>query len=77
MDILPYSLSLPPTAWVSGTESSAQRKQRKTRSKRAGTFISCTAGSGEKIIKEEAKNVCTRLHSGTRLSVINEVDNTA
>jgi hypothetical protein len=32
MDMLPYSLSLPPTAWVSGTKSSAQRKWRKTRS---------------------------------------------
>ena len=52
----PYSLSLPPTAWVSGTKSSAQRKRRKKRSKRARTFISCAVGSGEKIIKEEAKN---------------------
>jgi hypothetical protein len=75
MDMLPYSLSLPPTAWVSGTESSSQSKPRKTRSKRAGTFTSCAAGSGEKIIKEEAKNVCERPHSGIRLSVINEVDN--
>ncbi len=32
-------------------------------------------GSGEKIIKEEAKNACARLHSGIRLSVIDEVDN--
>ena len=31
-------------------------------------------GSGEKIIKEEAKNACAR-HSGIRLSVIDEVDN--
>ncbi len=70
----PYSLSLSPTAWVSGTKCSAQRKQRKTRSKRAETFISCAMGSGEKIIKEEAKNTCAR-HSGIRLSVIDEVDN--
>jgi hypothetical protein len=75
MDMLPYSLSPPPTAWVSGTKSSAQRKQRKTRSKRAGTFISCAVGSGEKIIEEEAKNACARPHSGIRLSVIDEVDN--
>ncbi len=75
MDMLPYSLSLPPTAWVSGTKSSAQRKQRKTRSKSAGTFISCAVGSGEKTIKEEAKNMCARPHSGIRLSVIDEVDN--
>jgi hypothetical protein len=75
MDMLPYSLSLPQTAWVSGTKSSAQRKQRKMRNKRAGTFIGCAVGSGEKIIVEEAKNPCARPHSGIRLSVIDEVDN--
>jgi hypothetical protein len=76
MDMSPYSLSLPPTAWVSGTKTSAQRKRRKKRSKRAGTLISCAVGSGEKIIKEEAKNeCCARPHSGIRLSIINEVDN--
>jgi hypothetical protein len=76
MNMLPYSLSLPPTAWVSGTnKSSAQRKQRKKRSKRAGAFISCAVGSGEKIIKEEAKNKCAKPHSGIRLSIIDEVDN--
>ncbi len=32
-------------------------------------------GSGENLIKEEAKNVCVRPHSGIRLSVINKVDN--
>ncbi len=74
MDMWLYSLSLPPTAWVSGTKSSAQRKRRKTRSKRAGKFISCAVGSGEKIIEEEAKNECARPRSGIRLSVINEVD---
>jgi hypothetical protein len=68
MDMSPYSLSLPPTAWVSGTKCSAQRKRRKTRSKRAGTFISCAVVSGEKIIEEEAKNACAR-HNGIRLSV--------
>jgi hypothetical protein len=31
-------------------------------------------GSGEKLIKEEAKNACARPHSGIRLSVINKVD---
>ncbi len=76
MDMSPYSLSLPPTAWVSGTKTSAQRKRRKKRSKRAGTFISCAVGSGEKIIKEEAKNeCCARPHSGIRLSITDEVDN--
>ena len=64
-----------PTAWVSGTKRSAQRKWRKKRSERARTFISCAMESGEKIIKEEAKNACARPHSGIRLSVIDEVDN--
>jgi hypothetical protein len=32
-------------------------------------------GSGEKIIKEEAKNACARLHSGIRLAVIDKFDN--
>jgi len=75
MDTLLYSLSLPPTAWVSGTKSSAQRKRSKTRSKRAGKFISYAVRRGEKIIEEEAKNTCARPHSGIRLSVINEVNN--
>jgi len=75
MDMSPYSLSLPPTAWVSGTKSSAQKKRRKTRSKRAGIFISCAMGCGETIIEEEAKNECARPHSGIRLPVIDEVDN--
>jgi hypothetical protein len=77
MDMSPYSLSLPPTAWVSDTKSSAQRKRRKMRRKGAGTFISCAVGSGEEIIKEEAKNACARPHSGIRLSVIDKVDTTA
>ncbi len=74
-DMLLYSPSLPPTAWVSRTKNSAQRKQRKRRKKRAGKFMSCTVESGDKLIKEEAKNVCARPHSGIRISVINEVDN--
>ena len=68
------SLSLHPTAWVSCTKNSAQRNWRKSRRKRAGKFISCTMGSGEKLIKEEAENACARPHSGIRLSVINEFD---
>ncbi len=31
-------------------------------------------GSVEKLIKEEAKDTCVRLHSGIRLSAINKVD---
>jgi hypothetical protein len=68
-------LSLPPTAGVSRTKKSAQRKRRKTRSKRAGKLISCALGSDEKIINEEAKNACARSHSGIRPTVIDEVDN--
>jgi hypothetical protein len=75
MDMSSYSLSLPPTAGVSHTKNSVQRKRRKTRSKRAGKFISCTMGSDEKIIRDEAKNACARSHSGIRPSVIDEVDN--
>ncbi len=76
MNMLLYPpTSLPPTAWVSRTKNSSQRKQRKTRRKRTGKFISCTIGSGEKLINEEAKNTCTRPHSGIRLSVINKVEN--
>jgi hypothetical protein len=75
MNMSPYSLSPPPTAGVSRTKNSAQRKRRKTRSKRAGKFISCTVGSDETIIKEEVKNACARSHSGIRPSVIDEVDN--
>jgi hypothetical protein len=75
MDLLRYSLSLPPTAWVSCAKNSAQRSQRKTRRKRAGKFISCTMGRGEKLIEGEAENACARPHSGIRLSAINEVDN--
>ncbi len=74
MDILLYSPSLPPTAWVSCTKNSAQKNQRKTRRNRAGKFISCTMGSGKKLIKEEAEKACARPHSGIRLSVIDEVD---
>ncbi len=32
-------------------------------------------GSVEKLIKEEAKDVCVRPHSSIRLSAINKVDN--
>ena len=69
-------LPLPPPnrIGVSHTKNSAQRNRRKTRRKRAGKFISCTVGSGEKLIKEEAENACARPHSSIRLSVIDKVD---
>jgi hypothetical protein len=49
----------------------------KDEEEKGGKFISCTLESGKKLIKEEAKNVCARPHSGSviRLSVINKVDN--
>jgi hypothetical protein len=75
MDMLLYPPSLTPTSWVSHTENSVQRNRRKMRRERAGKFINCTMGSGEKLIQKEAKNVCARPHSGIRLSVINKVDN--
>ncbi len=34
----------------------------------------CGVGSGEKLIGEEAKDTCARLHSGIRLPVINKVN---
>ncbi len=74
VDMLLYSPYLPPTAWVSRTKNSAQRNWRKTRRKKAGKFISCTMGSGEKSFKEVAENACARPHSGISLSVIDEVD---
>ncbi len=43
------------------------------RRKKTGKTISWDVGSGEKVIKEEAKDACARPHSGIRLSVINEV----
>ncbi len=39
MNVLIYSSSLSPTAWVSRTKNSAQRNRRKTRRKRAGKII--------------------------------------
>jgi hypothetical protein len=56
------------------TKNSAQRKQSKTRRKMTGKSILYNVGSGERLIDEEAKDTCARLHSGIRLSVINEVD---
>jgi hypothetical protein len=74
MDMLPYSSpSLSPQQCGSHTKTSAQRKQKGKRRKRTGRIVSFNAGSGEKLIKEEAKDACARPHSGIRLFVINEV----
>ncbi len=42
--------------------------------KRTGKTVSPDVGSGEKLIKEEAKDGCARRHSGIRLFMINEVN---
>ena len=65
----------PPNSMGLRHQELCSKKRRKKRSERAGTFISYAVGSGEKIIKKEAKNACERRHSGIRLSVIDEVDN--
>jgi hypothetical protein len=71
MDMLPYSLS--PSLQQRGphTKTSAQRKRKEKRRKRAGKTISCDVERSEKLIKEKAKDVCARPHSGIRLFVIN------
>ena len=75
MDMLPYSsLSPSPQQHGSCTKTSAQRKQKGKRRKRTGKTVSPDVGSGEKLIKEEAKDGCARRHSGIRLFMINEVN---
>jgi hypothetical protein len=75
MDMSPYSSPSPsPQQHGSCTKTSAQRKQKGKRRKRTGKTINCDVGSGEKLIKEEAKDPCARPHSGIRLYVINEVN---
>ncbi len=73
MDMLPYSLSPSPQQCGSHIKTSAQRKQKGERRKRPGKTISCDVESGEKLIKEEIKDVCARPHRGIKLFVINEV----
>jgi hypothetical protein len=58
----------------SRTKTSAQRKRKGKRQKRTGKTVSFNVGSGEKLIKEEAKVACARPHSGIRLFMINEVN---
>ena len=75
MDMSPYSSPSPsPQQCGSCTKTSAQRKQKGKRRKRTGKTVSFNAGSGEKLIKEEVKDVCARPHSGIRLFMINEVN---
>jgi hypothetical protein len=75
MDMLPYSSPSPsPQQRGSCTKTSAQRKQKGKRRKKTGKTISFDAGSGEKLIKDEAEDTCARPHSGIRLFMINEVN---
>jgi hypothetical protein len=75
MDMLPYSSPSPsPQQRGSCTKTSAQRKRKGKRRKRTGKTVSFDVGSGEKLIKEEAKDACARPHSGIRLFLIYEVN---
>jgi hypothetical protein len=75
MDMSPYSSPSPsPQQCGSCTKTSAQKKRKRKRRKRTGKTVSFDAGSGEKLIKEEAEDACARPHSGIRLFVINEVN---
>jgi hypothetical protein len=73
MDMLPCSLSPTSQQRRSHTKTSARRERKVKRRKRAEKTISCNVESNEKLIKEEAKDVCARPHSGIRLFTINEV----
>ncbi len=73
MDMLPYSSCPSPQQCGSHTKTSAQREWRGERREWAGKPVSCNVESGGKLIKEEAKDVCARPHSGIRLFVINEI----
>ncbi len=70
---MPYILSPSPQQHGSHTKTSAQREWKGKRRKRAGKTVSCNMECGEKIIKEEAKDVCARPQSGIRPFVMNDV----
>jgi hypothetical protein len=75
MDILPnFSPSPSPQQRGSCTKTFAQKKLKGKRRTRKGKTVSFDVGRGEKLIKEEAKDVCAMPHSGIRLFVINEVN---
>jgi hypothetical protein len=73
MDMLPYSPSTSTQQLKSCAKTSAQRKQSKTRTKKTWKSINCNVGSGENLVKEKVEDTSTRLHSGIRLPVINQV----
>jgi hypothetical protein len=74
MDMLLSSPSPSPQQRGFCTKTSAQRKWKGERRKRTGKTVSCNVGSGEKLIKEEAKDECARPHGGIRFYVISEVN---
>ncbi len=75
MDMSPYSSPSPsPQQRGSHTKTSAQRKRKEKRRKRTGKTVSYDVESGEKLIKEEAKDAYARPHSGIKLFMINEVN---
>ncbi len=67
-----FPISLLSTAQVLHQDICSKETEGKRR-KRTGKTISFDVGSGEKLIKEEAKDAYARPHSGIRLFVINEV----
>ncbi len=71
--MVPTYLSPSPQQRGSHTKAPAQRKWKWKSRKGLGKTISCNVESGDKLIKEEAKDVCARPHSGIKLFVINEV----
>jgi hypothetical protein len=62
MDMLPYSSPSPsPQQPGSHTKTSAQRERKGKRRKGPGKTVSCNVKSSDKLIKEEAKDVCARM----------------
>jgi hypothetical protein len=66
-------ISLPLTVPIPHQDLCSKEMEGKRRRETEKT-VSSNVGSGEKLIKEEAKDACARLHSGIRLSVINKVN---
>jgi hypothetical protein len=66
-------ISLPSTVPVPHQDLCSKEMEGKEEERDRKT-VSSDVGSGEKLIKEEAKDACARPHSGIRLSVIDEVN---
>jgi hypothetical protein len=65
---------LPPLNSAGPTPRHLLKKWKGKRRKRTGKTVSFDVVSGEKLIKEEAKEACARPHSGIRHFLINEVN---